>query len=177
MKVMIIGSLLLLFQTTLWAQEESASLINWLSFEEAVAEHAKEERKLLVAIYTDHCALCKRLEETSFQDSTLAAYINEHFYPVKFNAESQEDLQFGDQTFKFIRSGNIGYHEFAAELLKGRLSFPSLVFLNEKLEQLQSISGLKSTLHLQQITVYFGDNHYKTTPWSTFQKKFASTDR
>ncbi len=151
-------------------------MINWLDIQEALNQPPSEARKVMVAIYTENCALCKQLEETAFQDSLFAAYINEHFTPIKLNALHQEVLEFRDRSFRFVQNGTKGYHELAAELLKGRMSFPSLVFLDEQREHLQSINGLKSTLHLRQIAIYFGDDHYKTTPWSTFKKNFSITD-
>ena len=164
--------LIFLAPLLLQAQTNEAAAIKWLSWAEALEQQKTEPRKILLSVYTDWCNLCKKLEETSLRDSGVANYINAHFYAVRFNAESKDDLSFRDKTYRFVRNGKIGYHQFAADMLQGRLSFPSIVFLNEDQEVIQSITGYKSTEELRQISVYFGEDHYKSTPWSTFQRTF-----
>ena len=62
--------------------------VNWVSFEEAEALMAKEPRKIMVDVYTKWCGPCKRMNSQTFGNPTLAKYINENYYAVKFDAES-----------------------------------------------------------------------------------------
>lgn len=148
--------------------------INWMDWNEAVAKVKKEKRKIVLDVYTEWCKWCKQMENTTFQQPELAAYINENFYPVKLNAEQKEELEYRDKVYKFVRNGNMGYHELAAELLRGRLSFPALIFLDEDLNVIQSFVGYKTPLQLEQIAAYFASDQYKTVPWSSFQKTYKS---
>ena len=39
---------------------------------------------------------CKLMDKKTFQNRDVAAYISEHYYAVKFNAEGQETSLFGN---------------------------------------------------------------------------------
>lgn len=132
----------------------------------------KEKKKLLLNVYTDWCGWCKRMEKGTFEEPNIARYINENFYPVKFDAEQKEDLEYKGKTYKYVKNGQRGYHELAAELLKGRLSFPTVVFLDEGMEVIQSIVGYKTPGQFERIATYFAQNHYKKTPWSIYQSSY-----
>ena len=155
-------------------KEEPSSQIKWLSWEEALDRYQVEEKKILIDVYTDWCKFCKHMDNTTFRQPEVARYINEHFYPVKFDAEQRKDLEYRNKAYKYVKNGNMGYHELAAELLRGRLSFPALVFLDEDLNIIQSFVGYKTAQQLEQIAIYFATDNYKNTPWMTFQKTFKS---
>lgn len=148
--------------------------VKWLSWEEAIELYKIEKRKIIVDVYTDWCGWCKRMDQVTFQHPDIADYLNKNFYPVRFNAESEQDLDINDKIYRAAKSGKRDYHEFANELLKGRFSFPTLVFIDEDMKLIQSIIGFKSPRQLEQIASYFATNHYKKTPWSLYQKSFRS---
>jgi thioredoxin-related protein len=149
--------------------------VQWLSWEEAMDRFKKEKRKIVVDVYTENCRFCKQMEETTFNQPDIARLLNQYYYPVKFDAEQRKDLEYLGKYYKFVRSGRLGYHELAAEWLKGRLSFPALVFLDENLNVIQSFVGFKSPSEFERIATYFGDDHYKRTPWSTYLHSFKSS--
>ena len=88
--------------------------VNWLTFEEAIALHEKEPKKLLIDLYTDWCGWCKVMDRNTYSQADIASYINENFYPVKFNAEQKEPVEFRGHTFEFVAQGRRGVHELAA---------------------------------------------------------------
>lgn len=165
---------LLAFPLLLSAQ--GGTSVQWLDWEKAVSRQQEDKKKILLYIKTSWCEVCQKLEKVTLNDSELASYLNDNFHLVMFDAESKEDLTYQNKVFRFVnknvKSVTIGYHEFAAEMLRGNLSFPSIVFLNEKQEIIQSINGPRSSQEFQQIATYFAENHYKTTPWSAFQKLY-----
>ncbi|MEN0049338.1 MAG: DUF255 domain-containing protein [Bacteroidota bacterium] len=150
-------------------QLQGQETINWLSVSEIEEKLKQEPRKILVKIYQEDCVWCKRMDEETFNKSFIADYINEHFYAVALDAQSTEEILFNEKTYKFIKNGKRGHHELAAELTKGNLSYPSVVFLDEKLEVLQSVSGYKNHKLFQQIMAYYGKNYHKKVPWSSFR--------
>jgi len=48
---------------------------------------ATEHKMLLVDFYTDWCTWCRVMDTTTFRDSAVEAYINEHFIPLSIDAE------------------------------------------------------------------------------------------
>ncbi len=148
--------------------------VNWLTWEEAIekAQNDPNPKKLFVDVYTDWCGWCKVMDQKTFSHPTIAKYMQEKFYMIKLNAEQREDIVFNGQTFKYIPQGRRGYHELAAGLLQGKMSYPTVVFLNEDLQLLSPVPGYHPPESFLPIATYFGDEHYLTEKWDAFQKTF-----
>lgn len=161
----IVLTLCLLVATTISAQE-----IHWMSFEDAVAMTKNEgnTKKVFIDVYTDWCGWCKKMDKDTFQNPEVAAYMQENFYMVKFNAEGKEPIQFDGRTFNYVPSGRRGYHELAAALLQNRLSYPTVVFLDENMKMLSPVPGYQKVDPFLQIARYFGENIYKEQDWKSY---------
>lgn len=151
------------------------SEVNWLTFEEAIALHEKQPKKLLVDLYTDWCGWCKVMDRNTYSKQEIASYINENFYPVKFNAEQREPVEFRGHTFEFVAQGRRGVHELAAALTRNKLSYPTTVFMDEELRIIQPIAGYLKPNQMEPILLYIGEEHYKTTKWEDFKKNHKTS--
>jgi thioredoxin-related protein len=160
----------LFFSGFIKAQES----LNWLTLEEAEKKMAKQPKKLLIDVYTDWCGWCKVMDQQTFQHPTIAKIINQYFYPVKFNAEQKEDIVFRGRTFKYIPNGRSGYNELAAEILQGKLSYPTIVYMDEEFNVIQPVPGFYKPADIEPVLKFFGTNAYKTTDWATYQANFKS---
>lgn len=150
--------------------------IRWISFEEAVALSEKEPRKIIVDVYTDWCGWCKRMDASTFKNPVIVKYINDHYYAVKLNAERKDTIQLGNQIFVNKNpEGRRAPHDLAVALLNGKMTYPSIVYLDESVELMHpAIAGYQNSESLEQIIKYFGENAYKSTPWETYQSGFVS---
>lgn len=148
--------------------------IKWLSMEEAMALHEKEPKYWIIDVYTDWCGWCKRMDATTFQDPHIVKEINAHFYAVKLDAEQKEDIVVKDRTYKYVSQGQRGYNELAAELLQGRLSYPTTVYLDKNINIIQPLPGFQSAQDLHPILQYFGTGSYTSTPWEDFKSNYKS---
>jgi len=144
--------------------------INWLSWEEAQAKNKSEPRKFIVDVYTQWCGWCKKMDKATFQQPDISSYINKNYYAVKFDAETKSDINFKEKVFKYVKQGSGGYHQLAAEITFGKLSYPTIVFLDEKLNVIQPIPGYKDPYSLDKIMKYFAEDYYKTTPWKKYEE-------
>jgi len=123
--------------------------LTWLTIEEAgKLGSASNDKKFLIDVYTDWCGWCKVMDKKTFTDPELIKYLNENFHVVKFNAEQKETLSFRGQTYNWQSSGRNGVNMLALELLQGRLSYPTLVYLNENLEPIRVSPGYKDAPQL-----------------------------
>ncbi len=154
--------------------QDQPTHINWMSIEEMEAANTKEPRKIIIDVYTDWCGWCKRMDKTTFQNPEIVRYINENYYAVKLDGEAQGVITFRDAEYKFVKQGKRGYHELAATLLQGRMSYPSIVYLDENLDMIQPVPGYKSPEQMEQIIKYIGGSHYQTTEYEEFLKEFES---
>lgn len=152
------------------AQEE----INWMTIEEVQEAAKKEPRKVLIDVYTNWCGWCKRMDQNTFSNPKIAEYINENYYAVKFNAEQKDSVQFQDHTFKYVAQGKRGYHELAAALLNGKMSYPHMVYLDENLQLIQAVPGYQDAPAFEKVIKFFAQDEFKEQSFDEYQKNFKS---
>ncbi|MGV6828989.1 MAG: thioredoxin family protein [Flavobacteriales bacterium] len=145
-----------------------AQEITWIDMSDLEVAQQKEPRKVIVDVYTNWCGWCKRMDATTFKDKKVIAYLNKKFYCVKLNGEDKRTLKFRGYSFKFVDVGRRGYNELAYEILQGKMSYPTFVFLNEELDVLQPIKGYKTAKELLPILTFLGDNIYKDKTWQEY---------
>ena len=90
---LILLTILSIFTTlNLNAQTTTKDKINWMSFEEAIKLNETKPKKIFIDVFTDWCGWCTKMDQTTFVDKDVVAYMNENFYAVKFNAEQTEPI-------------------------------------------------------------------------------------
>ena len=158
----------LLFSTSSF--NATAQEVNWLSWNEAMAlaQSDEEPKKIFIDVYTDWCGWCKKMDKDTFQNPEVALYMSQNFYMVKLDGEGKEPIEFRGKTYKYVPSGRRGYHELAAALLKGRLSYPTVVFMDEDLNLLSPVPGYQKPEPFLNIARFFGDDIYKEIDWQTY---------
>lgn len=154
--------------------EVGESPVNWMTFEEAVEKSKTDKKKIFIDVYTNWCGWCKVMDRETFSQPEIARYLNENFYPVKLNAEQRDSIQFRGYTFKYVPRGKRGYHELAASLLQNKLSYPTVVFLDEDFNMLQPLPGYHKPDFFEKVVKFYGGGHNKTTSWKEWEDKFES---
>lgn len=153
--------------------EPEASSVKWLTLEEAVELSEKDGKKIFIDLYTDWCGWCKKMDRQTFNNPKVANMLNEHFHPVKFNAEQKGEVTLKGRTYKFVSNvGRRGVHEVALRLTNGRPAYPYFAIVDAKLAKLTSIPGYKPAREFFPILGYFAEDAYKTEGWQDFQKQF-----
>jgi thioredoxin-related protein len=148
--------------------------ISWLSFEEALLLSKDKPKPILIDVYTDWCGYCKKMDQQTYANAVIIKAINTHFYAVKLDGEEKKNIVYKDQTFKFQENGRRGFHQLAAALMNGKISYPTTIFLSETTLPLQSIPGYLDEKTFEKIISYFSLNNYKNSTWEAFEKKFKS---
>lgn len=171
MRKIILAAFFMLSAIAIQAQEE----VKWIGFEEAVALSEKEPRPILVDLYTDWCGWCKRMDKDTYENEVIAKYINDNYYAVKMDGEGKEDIKYKEKTFKFVQQGKSKYHEFAAAIMKGKMSYPSTAFFNAEQQLIQTVPGYLKKERFEKILAYFKQSNYTETPWPDFEKNFKSS--
>lgn len=156
------------------AQLKVPAKVKWYTIEQAIELQKKEPRKIMIDVYTDWCGWCKKMDNETFDHPVIAEFLNTNFYPVKFNAESKEPVNFGGKTFVNENKGNRSSHQFAIALLQGQMSYPSIAYLNEKNEPLGAIPGYYSAKDFEPLIYYIEEDKYKTASFDEYKKSFIS---
>jgi uncharacterized protein YyaL (SSP411 family) len=67
--------------------------VDWYPWGEEALDRAREEdRPILLSVGYSACHWCHVMERESFEDEATAAYMNEHFVPVKVDREERPDV-------------------------------------------------------------------------------------
>ena len=148
----------------------SNAQVEWLTFEEAVAKAKIDPKPIFIDVYTDWCGWCKKMDKATFSEEKIASMLQSDFYPVKFDAEQKESINFNNHEFKFIANGRKGYNELAVALLDGKLSYPSVVFLNEKMERITILPGYRGPDDFYPILQFIGSGSYQSTTFEEYSK-------
>jgi thioredoxin-related protein len=148
--------------------------VKWYTIEEAEALSKQNPRKIMIDVYTDWCGWCKKMDAETFSHPVIAEFINNNYYAVKLNAESTADITFKGNTYKYVSENGRGYHELAAGLLNGRLSFPSIAYLNEKLELLGAVPGYRGPIDMEPLLNYIAEDKYLTQSLEEYEQTFKS---
>lgn len=151
--------------------------VKWYTIEEAFKLNESEPRKIMIDVYTDWCGWCKVMDKQTFSHPVIAEYLNSNYYAVKLNAEQKEDITLMGDTFKYIAQGTRGYHELAAVLLNGKMSYPSVVFLANIDGQLKAIHhqpGFVKPGPFDQMLKFIGGDHYLSEDYNAWLSTYES---
>jgi thioredoxin-related protein len=129
---------------------ETPYTVNWVSFEQAIEANKTVKKKIFIDVYTKWCGWCKVMDSKTFADSAVAAYMNENYYCVKFDAEQTDTVFY--KGYKFSYRPEYKSHELAISLLDKQMSYPSFVVLTEKENRLTILKGYQEkTVFLQNL--------------------------
>jgi len=144
--------------------------VDWITWEEAMEKTKSNPKKVFVDMYTSWCGWCKRMDATTFKDPKIVAYLNDNFYPVKFNAEQKKTIEFQGHQFKFVPNGRRGYHELANAMLNGRMGYPSFVLLDEEMARIMISPGYKKAEQMMPELEFAKEEQYKVMSFDDYKK-------
>ena len=134
----------LINETSPYLLQHAHNPVNWKPWGEDVLREAKEQQKLMIiSIGYAACHWCHVMEKESFEDSTVAAVMNEHFISIKVDREERPDV---DQTYinaVQLMTGSAGWPLNAITLPDGRPIFGGTYFRkNDWIRALNQIQEL-----------------------------------
>ena len=105
----------LIHETSPYLLQHAYNPVDWHPWGEKALKKAQKENKLLIiSIGYSACHWCHVMEHESFEDSTVAAMMNEHFVSIKVDREERPDID--------------DIYMSAAQLVSGRGGWPLNAF-------------------------------------------------
>jgi len=152
--------------------EPGSHAIHWMSFSDAVKENQKQPKKIFIDVYTKWCGWCKRMDATTYEDSAVINFMNANYYAVHLDAETKDTIIFRDKQFVFRPEYKA--NELALSLMSGKMSYPTVIYLDENFGLLAPSPGYQSTEQLMPQLKYFANDIYKEKTWEEYQKDILS---
>jgi len=117
-----------------------------------------EQKKIIVDVYTDWCTWCKKLEREVYTDARIGDVVNEYFYVVRINAESEEEIIFNGRKIKMS--------ELSSSF--GVKTYPSTVFIDSNGQTIGQQSGYMEVEVFEKLLAYVGSSAYKNLQFDDF---------
>lgn|SRR6266850_4663846 len=128
---------------------KSGEKLEWLAFDAATARAKDQKKHLIVDIYTTWCGWCRVMEQQTYGDSGVAAYLRENFVLAKVNGESSAKLRWLGK--------ELTERQFARAV--GVTGYPATYFLKPDAELLGGMGGF---LRPPEFMIYA---RYVSTRW------------
>ncbi len=158
--------------------DAEGSLVKWMTLEEAMKKTQTVPRPILMDFYTDWCGWCKKMMGTTYANPALAQYINQNFYPVKFNAETKDTIEYLGQKYGPLGVGQRTTNALAVKLLQNKLMYPTTLFMNnfdkQKNEFVFSMlaQGYLDNAKIEPMLVFTLENVFRNCGYEDYKVEF-----
>ena len=160
---LLLGALLIgfLLQSEGNSEPPSGSSVSWHTFDEAVALAKRDNKKILIDVYTDWCGWCKKMDSEVYSSSSVINALSASFVAVKLNAESSKPFTF--------QGRSLTEESFAAGA--GVTGYPTTIFLDSESAPITLVPGYITADRFVPILKYIGEDHYRSVSFEEFQQR------
>jgi thioredoxin-related protein len=156
-------------------QQTAAAHVEWISIEEAQKRCETEPRRIFIDFTTSWCGWCKVMDQNTFSNPVIAAYMNKNYYCVSFNAETTDTVTFNGQQFLNRNPGTPrSPHDFAVAVLRGQMSYPSYGIFNKTRNSVSILQGYFPPEQFEPYLHYYALEKESTMSYADFLKTFKS---
>ena len=172
-KVKIILAACLIILSSAKVNPSHREKLDWMDMNELSAQLNNQSKPVLIDLYTNWCYWCKVMDKKTYNNSKVVAYISEHFYPVKLNAESKKIIYWKEKSYNYNNSYKI--NDFALYATSGEIGFPATIIIPDAHSEPISIPGFLEPKEIEPILKYFGEGAYKNQNYIVYKSTFKST--
>lgn len=121
------------------AYSQKKETINWITWEQLDKNLLEKPKPVFIFFHAKWCAYCKKMEREVFTNSEIVNRINQKYYAVQMDVETNDTILFDGKTFtnKQSLSQRNGVHELPLLLAsreKKPFTLPAILLFNENFE-------------------------------------------
>jgi thioredoxin-related protein len=135
--------------------------INWKTFDEGIHLAQRENKKILVDVYTDWCSWCRKMDREVYSDTMIVRIIETTFIAIKLNAESSNRLNY--------RGESMTEQEFSRAI--GVTGFPTTIFLNPDSSPITLVPGYVERKMFSHVLNFIGNNQHHTRTFDDYLRQ------
>jgi len=139
---------LLVWAVLLWTTAEAAE-VKWHAYSPGLKLGQEQGKNILINFYADWCGYCRKMDQETFTDEDVAAYLDKNFITIKVNADKAKDLA-------------------ASYQVQG---LPMLWFVEPSGERIAAQPGFVTAKQLMTILKFIQTNAYKQMSFKDFLDK------
>lgn len=168
----ILGVYCLILAFVSFQAQENEGLVKWMDFKQAQEACKTQQKPLLIDFYTDWCGWCKHMMKTTYSDPGLASYINAYFYPVKFDAETHDTIEYQGVKYFNRSTAKKSTHDLTIKFLGQNISYPSTVFVSNNFQFNLLTQGYMEVKKIEPLLVFVVEGAFRTSSFDDFNQSF-----
>ena len=151
----VLSIILLVISVSVFSQVYTPKSVQWIDFEEAETMSKVQPRPILISVHTEWCGWCKKMDMTTFVDPQISSYLNSNFYPISFDAETKDTINFrGKQYINPSPESKRSTNTLTAEIMGSSRSYPTTVIMDHNFEHAVVIPGFLTAKDLASFLVF-----------------------
>lgn len=147
--------------------------LDWMKMNDVALKMKSDQKPVIIDIYTNWCYWCKVMDKKTYANAKVIAYIKDHFYAAKLDAETKEIVEWKDK--KFIFNEQYKVNDFALYASSGDLGFPTTVIIPDKNSAPISFQGFLGPKEIEPVLKYFGEGAYKNESYVVYKSNFKAS--
>ena len=149
-------------------QKAHADKITWHKYNEGLKLAQQSGKKLVIEFTAVWCGWCRKMQATTFKDSTVIDLVDKYYIAVTLDGESRDTLNVDG----WITTGRELAGEYSVR------NFPTIWFLTSTGERIAPLIGYRDAVGFANVLDYLKDDTYKSTKFQDFlaKKNGQSTD-